>query len=66
MLQDMMEDQKIEIMAAHKIVAVTDEGAVVEPTDGGERMTIPADKVVLSIGLKTESVYGAGFGWQRR
>ena len=52
MLQDMMEDQKIEIMAAHKIVAVTDEGAVVEPTDGGERMTIPADKVVLSIGLK--------------
>lgn len=52
MLNDMIDDQKITVMTGHKIVAVTDEGAVVEPTEGGEPITVKADKVVMSIGLK--------------
>lgn len=49
---DMFEHYGVKVVASHKIVAVTDEGAVVEPTAGGEKFTIPADTVIMSLGLR--------------
>ncbi len=52
MVKDLLEDHKVKILAGHKIEAITDEGAVVSPTAGGEKMVVPADNVVMSIGMR--------------
>lgn len=52
MLGDMLEDLKVDIRRGYKLVAITAEGAVVEPAAGGEQEVIEGDDVVLSIGLK--------------
>lgn len=38
-----------------KIVAVTDEGAVVESVEGGERSVLAADSVVIAVGFKSRT-----------
>ena len=52
MLRDLLDYYKVDIRAGHKIIGVNDEGAVIEGTDTGEQLTIPADDVVFCIGLK--------------
>lgn len=52
MLRDLLDYYKVDIRAGHKIVAVEDEGAVIENSVTGERITLPADDVVFCIGLK--------------
>lgn len=68
MLQDMIKAYNVDVCADYKLVEVTDEGAVVEVANklftidmagnlltslkAGDRKTLKADKVILSIGLK--------------
>lgn len=52
MLKDMMEQYNVDVKAAHKLIEINDEGAVVQPVYGGEAVTVKADTVVLAIGLK--------------
>lgn len=64
MLEDMLEDLKVEIRCGWKLVSITQEGAVVESSDGTQE-TISADDVVLSMGLKpnpsmAEALRGCG------
>ncbi len=51
MLRDLLKNNEVEILTGHKIVAVSDEGAVVEDKNG-LRTTIEADDVVFAIGLR--------------
>lgn len=52
MLTDMLAHYGAEIITAHKLVAVSDEGAILADAESGEKMTVKADSVVLSIGLR--------------
>lgn len=52
MIPDLIEHHGVKTMCSHKIVEINDEGAVVEPTEGGERITLPADQVIMCIGMK--------------
>lgn len=52
MIPDLIEHHGVKTMCSHKIVEITDEGAVIEPTEGGERITLPADQVIMCIGMK--------------
>ena len=63
MLKDMLDYKKVKIMTGYKIVAVTDEGALVESVADGKQETIAADNVIMSIGLRSnpslaENFYG--------
>ncbi|MCI8993417.1 MAG: FAD-dependent oxidoreductase [Eubacterium sp.] len=66
MVKDLLEDHKVKIMAGHKIEGVCDRGAIVSPTAGGEKITVEADHVIMSIGMKsvtsnlTEELRGCG------
>lgn len=51
MLKDLFEYHDIAALTGKKLVAVTGEGAVVEDAEG-KRETVPADTVVMSIGLR--------------
>ena len=52
MLRDLLDYNNVTIVTDHKIVAVNDEGAVVENTQTGEQLTLEADNVVFAVGLK--------------
>jgi 2-enoate reductase len=51
-LNDAIEYYKLDVRTGTKLEAVTDEGAVVAPAAGGERVTIPADTVVCALGFR--------------
>ena len=59
MLKDMLEYEHVDVITGHKLVAVTDEGAVIEAN--GEQKTIKADSVVLSIGLRPNKSLAGDF-----
>jgi len=48
----LLDYNKVTLKTGHKIVAVTDEGALVENVQTGEQFTLEADNVVFAIGLK--------------
>ena len=52
MLHDLLNYNKVNIMTGHKIVSVTDDGAVVENVETGEQVILETDNVVFAIGLK--------------
>lgn len=52
MLHALIDDLGVKVETGCKIVEVSSDGAVVEPSEGGERRLIPADTVVMSIGMK--------------
>lgn len=52
MLRDLLDYNNVTIKAGHKIVAVTDEGALIENVQTDEQLTLEADNVVFAIGLK--------------
>ena len=52
MLHDLLDYNKVNIMTGHKIVSVTDGGALVENVETGEQIMLEADNVVFAIGLK--------------
>lgn len=52
MLNDMIDDQKITVMSGHKIVASLTKARSLNPLRAANRITVKADKVVMSIGLK--------------
>lgn len=52
MVKDLIEHWGVKTVCSHKIVAITDEGAVIEPTEGGKQVTLEADQVVMSIGMR--------------
>ena len=52
MLRDLLEYNNVTLKTGHKIVAVNDEGTVVENVQTGEQQTLEADNVVFAIGLK--------------
>lgn len=51
-LHDYFAEHGTPLHVGTKIDAVTDEGAVVEPSSGGDRTTIPADSVVIAVGFR--------------
>lgn len=51
MLRDLLAYYKVDIKTGNKIIAVTDEGAVIEAKDGLQT-TVKADNVIFCIGLK--------------
>lgn len=55
MLHDLLDYNKVNIMTGHKIVAVTDAGALVENVETGEQILLEADNVVFAIGLKPKA-----------
>jgi len=52
MIPDLIEKHNVKVKTNNKIVGINDEGAVVEPSTGGAKEVIPADNVVLSIGMR--------------
>ena len=48
----------VELLTSTKIAAINDEGAVVETADG-EKKTLPADTVILAMGLRPENSLAA-------
>lgn len=59
MIPDLIEKYNIKVKANYKIMGITDEGAVVEPSAGGPKEVIPADNVVLSIGMRSLPSFAA-------
>ena len=53
-IPDRLEYYKVEVKAGCMIQAINDEGAVIVPSAGGAASVISADKVIMSIGLKSE------------
>ena len=60
-LNDAFADHKTPIHTGTKIVAITDEGAVVEPTEGGDQRTIAADTVVIAIGFRPRPTHAEDY-----
>ena len=54
MLRDLLAYNKVTLKTGHKIVAVTDEGALVENVQTGEQLVLEADNVIFAIGLKPQ------------
>ena len=52
MLRDLLAYNNVTLKTGHKIVAVTDEGALIENVQTGEQLTLEADNVIFAIGLK--------------
>ena len=52
MLRDLLKFHNVDLKVGHKIVAVTDEGAVIENVKTGEQLTLEADNVIFAIGLR--------------
>ena len=52
MLTDMLEYYGVEVRTSTKLAEIRADGVVVEPAEGGAQETIPADHVLLCIGLK--------------
>ena len=52
MVHDLIEHHGVKKMCGHKIVEINDDGAVIEPVAGGEKITLPADQVVMCIGMR--------------
>ncbi len=55
MLRDLLAYNHVTLKTGHKIVAVTDEGALVENVQTGEQEVLAADNVVFAIGLKPKA-----------
>lgn len=55
MLRDLLAEHHVDLKVGHKIVAVTDAGAVVENVATGEQLTLEADNVIFAIGLKPKA-----------
>lgn len=65
-LRDVFYQYGTELLTGHKIVGVTEEGAVLASTSDGTETTIPADTVVMAVGFRanpslTEDLRGNGF-----
>ena len=52
MLTDMLEHYGVEVRTSTKLAEIQADGVVVEPAEGGAQEKIPADHVLLCIGLK--------------
>lgn len=52
MIPDLIEHWGVKTKCSNKIVEIDDEGAVIESVENGERMTLPADQVVMCIGMR--------------
>ena len=55
MLRDLLDYNRVNIMTGHKILSVTDTGALVECVETGEQISLEADNVVFAIGLKPKA-----------
>lgn len=55
MLRYLLAEHHVDLKVGHKIVAVTDAGAVVENVQTGEQLTLEADNVIFAIGLKPKA-----------
>lgn len=65
MIPDLLKHYKVNVMTGHKIVSISDDGALITPTSGGEDILIPADNVIMSIGMKpvknfSRELFGSG------
>lgn len=66
MIRDLLKYYNVNVMTGHKIVAINDDGAVVESTsEPGKTVTVNADTVVMAIGFKprkslSEDFLGSG------
>lgn len=62
MLKALIEELGVQVVTGRRIVAVTEEGAVTEPASGdGKVELIPADTVVMSIGMRPNRSMRADF-----
>lgn len=52
MIPDMLEHYHVKLMMHHRIKSINDQGAVVAPVSGGEDITVDADTVIMSIGMR--------------
>ena len=52
MIPDLIEHYHVKVLTGHKIEAINDQGAVVSPVKGGEKIELPADNVIMSIGMR--------------
>lgn len=52
MLHDLVEYHNIHVVTKHKLLEVRDDGAVIASVSSGETDFIPADTVVMSIGMR--------------
>lgn len=52
MIPDLMKKYNVKKKTGYMIHGVNDEGAVVVPSKGGDPEVVPADTVVLSIGMR--------------
>lgn len=52
MIPDLLEYYHVNCMMEHRIKAITDDGAVLIPAVGGEDVVVPADTVIMSIGMR--------------
>lgn len=64
-IPDMIEHYHVKVLAGHGIVAINDEGALVKCVATGEEKVLPADNVIMSIGMRpvpfdVTSLYGCG------
>lgn len=64
-IPEMLKEYRVRILTGHTITEICDEGAVVTPTQGGESVQLAADKVIMSIGLRSNppdqgKLYGSG------
>lgn len=65
MVPDMLDHYGVDVKAGNKLVEITDEGAIIAPTTGGDNVLIKADKVIMSVGRKAgpsmeRDLYGSG------
>lgn len=64
-IPELLKEYSVRVLAGHTITEVNDGGALVTPTDGGEPVLLEADKVIMSIGLRSnrpnlKKLYGSG------
>lgn len=65
MLPDLLEHYKVDVKTGYVITAVNDTGAVITSADGKETIEIPADMVIMSLGIRSnhnmrEEFFGSG------
>lgn len=49
----LIDELKIDVRLGHKLLEVTDDTVICEKTETGEKVTIPADSVLLAMGVKS-------------
>lgn len=64
-IPDLLEHYQVDVRAGYKIESINDNGAVISPTAGGDLVDVPADTVIMSIGMQpipshASELYGSG------